>query len=341
MEKPTAIDLFSGCGGLSEGLKAAGFAVIGAVEKESLAAHTYRLNHPEVRVWEADIRKVSAASVGRELGLRPGELTLIAGCPPCQGFSRLRTLNGARDVGDDRNELTFDYIRFVRALRPKALMFQNVPGLLLDQRYEELTARLRRLGYRPRCVVRDAADFGIPQRRPRLILMAGRGFEVPFPAPEPPENRRTVRAVIHGLPEPGSSGDPAHDIAENRTPRIQALIRRIPPDGGSRKDLGEEEVLECHRRCDGFYDIYGRIAWDDVAPTLTGGFVNPSKGRFLHPEQHRCVTPREAALLQSFPRKYVFPMARGKYAVAEMIGNAFPPRLAQRHAEALASALGL
>lgn len=334
-----ALDLFAGCGGLTQGLVDAGFAVVGAIELSTVAAHTYAMNHPGVRVWNEDIRAVTATSVMRDLDLRPGELDLIAGCPPCQGFSRLRTLNGTQEVEDDRNDLVFQYLRFVRALKPKALMFENVPGLLRDERFRRLDAKLRRLGHRTAAQVRDAADFGVAQRRTRLILMAGRKFNISFPEPVADAARGTVRDVIGNLAAPGGTGDAAHDVVENRAEHVRELIRNVPLDGGSRRDLDDDATLECHRRCDGFYDVYGRMAWDRVAPTLTSGFVNPSKGRFLHPEQHRCITPREAALLQSFPVGYKFPMERGKYPVAEMIGNAFPPEFARHHAAAVVAAL--
>ena len=115
--------------------------------------------------------------------------------------------------------------------------------------------------------------------------------------------------------------------------RSRTLIRLIPKDGGSRLDLGRQRQLGCHRRCDGFKDVYGRMAWDDVSPTVTGGCVNPSKGRFLHPTKNRCVTLREAALLQSFPPTYRFSLRRGKFPAAQMIGNALPPEFIRRHAK--------
>lgn len=114
-----------------------------------------------------------------------------------------------------------------------------------------------------------------------------------------------------------------------------AIIRKIPKDGGSRGQLGREAQLACHRKCDGFNDIYGRMSWEKPAPTITGGCINPSKGRFLHPEQDRAITLREAALLQGFPRTYKFDMSKGRYPAAQMIGNAFPPAFAARHAKVL------
>jgi DNA (cytosine-5)-methyltransferase 1 len=121
-----------------------------------------------------------------------------------------------------------------------------------------------------------------------------------------------------------------HDHSANRTEKIVELIRKIPKDGGSRAHLGDEQQLACHKRLDGFYDVYGRMAWDAVAPTITSGFVNPSKGRFLHPSQNRTITLREAALLQTFPSYYRFPLDRGKYAAAALIGNALPPEFIRR-----------
>src|SRR5690606_12010561 len=116
--------------------------------------------------------------------------------------------------------------------------------------------------------------------------------------------RRSVRDAIGDLPKPSVSDDPLHDPMEDRSERIAKMIALIPKDGGSRSALGKRRQLECHKRCNGFKDVYGRMAWDDVAPTITGGCVNPSKGRFLHPTQNRAITLREAALLQSFPPNY-------------------------------------
>jgi DNA (cytosine-5)-methyltransferase 1 len=329
--KPRAIDLFSGCGGLTTGLKQAGFRVVGAVEIDPLAVETYRLNHRIPTVWKKDIRKLSVAEVMETLGLSVGQLDLLAGCPPCQGFSSMRTLNGGKRITDRRNDLVFEFLRFARVLRPKGVMLENVPGLATNQRLKKLRKELEDLGFQVAVHVLDAADFGVPQRRRRMILLGSRLGSI-SPA-TPSATRRTVRDAIADLAPAGTSGDPLHDLPEKRAPRIANLIRGIPADGGSRVDLGEQLQLQCHRDCDGFKDVYGRMAWDKVAPTITSGCVNPSKGRFLHPTEHRTITLREAALLQGFPPKYRFSLRRGKFAVAEMIGNALPPEFIRCHAE--------
>ena len=331
--KPTAVDLFCGCGGLTVGLKRAGFQVVGAVDIDPLSVKTYTANHPEVRVWQQDIRELEPSELLEEIGLEVGQLDLLAGCPPCQGFSTIRTMNGRVRVKDPRNELVLEFQRFVEALRPRAVMMENVPGLADDERFASFQRKMRELGYLGHHRILNAAEYGVPQRRRRLIYLAGLGVEIPFGRKS--RKMKKVKDAIGGLPKAGESGDPVHDMPERRSPKVMALIRRIPKDGGSRTDLPEEFQLDCHKRCNGFKDVYGRMAWNDVAPTITSGCFNPSKGRFLHPEEDRAITMREAALLQGFPRRYKFPTTDNKSAVALMIGNALPPPFIAAHARSI------
>lgn len=326
-----AIDLFSGCGGLTLGLEQAGFDVVGAVEIDAAAVSTYRANHHHVNLKHLDIRRLSARGFRRELKMRVGELDLLAGCPPCQGFSVLRTHNGSKKNKDHRNELVHHMLRFAREFRPKAIMMENVPGLMGQRPFMELCNGLRALGYAVACAIKDAAHYGVPQRRRRLILLAGRDFEPRFA--KEVHRIRTVRSAIGAMTEPGRGRDAVHNLPEKkRAERVAQLIRDIPKDGGSRTDLPNSRQLPCHRRSNGFKDIYGRMAWDSISPTITSGCFNPSKGRFLHPEKNRAITMREAALLQTFPPNYVFDVSWGKEAIALMIGNALPPEFIRRHA---------
>jgi len=327
--KPKAIDLFCGCGGLTLGLKQAGFDVVGAVEIDALAAETYRMNHAEVTVWEDDITALSTLSIKRKLHVRKGELDLLAGCPPCQGFSTMRTLNGGKKIKDDRNDLIFEFLRFIKDFEPKAIMMENVPGLIDDKRFKKFCKEIKSLGYIPNYAVENAADYGVPQRRRRTILLAGRGFKIDFA--EKVKEKKTVADAIKNMPKPGKSGDFLHDMPELRTDKVKRLIAMIPKNGGSRTDLPKKEQLDCHKKCDGFKDVYGRMAWDKQSPTITSGCTNPSKGRFLHPTKNRAITLREAALLQTFPASYKFPTGKGKGDIALMIGNALPPEFIKVH----------
>lgn len=332
-QKLHAIDLFSGCGGLSLGLKGAGFSVAAAVEIDRKAQETYRLNHPEVQLYAQDIRALDPAEILVEAGFATGELDLLAGCPPCQGFSRLRTKNKVTSVSDDRNDLVQDFLRFVQIMQPKTVMLENVPALAKDERFLGMQQKLHQLGYQSVVHVLDAADFSVPQRRRRLIMLASR-VHTPVVAAKA-RRRITVREALKGMSEPGKGGDKLHNMGENRSQKMRDLIALIPKDGGSRNDLPPLYHLDCHKRSDGFSDVYGRIAWDDVAPTITSGCSNPSKGRFLHPGQDRTISLREAAVLQGFPRSYRFDVRHGKESIALMIGNALPPPFITAHARAL------
>ena len=331
-----AIDLFSGCGGLTTGLKQAGFTVVGAVECDSLAVETYRMNHPRVKLFPQDIRSIKGAEILQELSLQKGELDLLAGCPPCQGFSTMRTLNGKHSVEDERNDLLFEFLRLVKELEPKAIMMENVPGLAKDTRIDEFLAGIKELGYygeKDAVAVHNAADYGVPQRRRRMILLSGKKGRIPFASPS--QKKLTVRRYLKKLPPVGKSGDPLHDLPAKHNEEVQKIIQEIPKDGGSRRNLGEDKQLPCHKKSNGFKDVYARMWWDEPAPTITGGCINPSKGRFLHPQEDRAITLREAALLQGFPKGYKFSLKRGKYPVALMIGNALPPEFIRQHSLSL------
>ena len=317
-----AIDLFSGCGGLSEGLRQAGFEVVAGVEIDKNAAKAYRLNHTDSFLFEDDIRNLKTEKV-KDL-LRGKELHLLAGCPPCQGFSSLRRLNRKSSVRDKRNSLIEEYYRFVKELMPLTIMMENVPGIVNYSLFIDMVKRVKRLGYNVEYKVVNVADYSVPQRRNRLVLVGSRMDKINVADGD--GKKTTVREAFRKL-KSAINGDDLLAIYPKHSDRINKMISLIPKNGGSRKDLPMEYQLECHKKKNvGFNDIYGRLKWDSVASTITGGCLNPSKGRFLHPEEDRCISAREAALLQTFPIDYRFPLSIPRAELALLIGNALPPQ---------------
>ncbi|WP_274362915.1 DNA cytosine methyltransferase [Paenibacillus thermotolerans] len=321
-ETYTAIDLFAGCGGLSEGLRQAGFHVVAAVEINKFAAETYTENHKETLLFDEDIRTIDLQKIKKLLN---GEtLHLLAGCPPCQGFSSMRRLNRKEPVEDPRNDLILEYLRFVKEFMPLTLMMENVPSIISYPLFEEVAKELKILGYNIDFDVVNVSKYGVPQRRKRFVMVGSRVGEIKI---SPGNNeRKTVREMIGGLESAFTTSDPVHRIFPKHVKRIEEMISNIPKNGGSRRDLPEKYILDCHKKDNvGFNDVYGRLRWNDVSSTITGGCLNPSKGRFLHPEENRCISAREASLLQTFPPDYIFPAHIPKTSLALMIGNALPP----------------
>ncbi|MCC0098384.1 DNA cytosine methyltransferase [Streptomyces flavotricini] len=330
MLRPSAIDLFAGAGGATRGLRDAGLGVLAAIENDPEAARTYRTNHPKVRLFEADIRTTEPVAVLAEVGLLPGQLDVLKACPPCQGFSTL----AKGEVDEERNDLVLDVARFVKAMRPKVLLLENVPGLRRDARLPKLLEVLGSEGYLFKGDSLDATSFGVPQRRKRFILFGIRGDlrfsekrEILEFLPASFGRPRTVRHALGHLERYARDNDPL-DVHRSSSPAVQRRIEAIPV-GGNRFDLPDEHQLECHRKLTtrSASSSYGRVKLDEPAPTMTTRCTTPACGSFIHPTEHRGLTLREAATLQTFPVGYVF---QGHYgSIERQIGNAVPVRMAK------------
>ena len=314
---------------------------------DSYAAATYRSNicslDPELTLITDDIRELSPTEVVAK-HLQGDECHLLLGGPPCQGFSTHR-LKGA-GVDDARNDLIHVYFDFVRAIRPRAFLMENVPGMLWDRHAGELKRFYeegRAAGYHlEEPAVLDARDFGLPQRRKRVFILGIQlgidraGFCWPPARTHGSEvARRTepdllpwtdCRAAFIAAPP----GDPNDVHMKHGTELIKAF-ERTPPNGGSRKASGRE--LPCHAGHNGHNDVYGRIDPFKPAPTMTTACINPSKGRFVHPTLHHGITVRQAARIQTFPDNFVF--EGGLMAAGKQVGNAVPVKLAQKLIEHL------
>ena len=339
------LDLFAGAGGLSLGfhLSDLGYTPVFAVEHERAAAKTFERNFG-CEVYAGDIEDGPAY---------PGEVDLIIGGPPCQGFSPL-----GRDRDDESraelNGLWKHYLDAVRTLRPKAFVIENVPEFQKSAQFAELLGLLENdtelKRYTPAMGVLNSADYGVPQRRRRGILVAIRDFEGELPWPPEPthgpnsESGRpyvTVKDAFGELSsrtrgiDPYIDGDDQH-LHFGRRPRPTSLERykAIPP-GGNRFDLMANRpdiTPNCWlNKPTGTTDVMGRMHWDQPSPTIRTEFFKPEKGRYLHPTANRVISHREAARLQSFPDSYLFEGT--KIEIARQIGNAVPPLLGKALAD--------
>ncbi len=340
----SAVDVFAGGGGLSLGATRAGFSVRTAVELDPEAATTYRRNHPGVLVLERDVREVH----GRDLVDQPPnrELDLLMGCAPCQGFCSLTLKNRTEDP---RNRLVLEMARLIEETTPTAVIMENVAGLATRGRVllQEFLERLRAAGYRARWWIVQMADYGVPQNRRRLVLLAGHGFEISLPGatharmPKPGSGRqpwRTLRDVIDGERVPATLSAAWRNrgpqvanwhIVRDLEPQTRRRLRAALP-GRTRLELGEDLLPACHRgNYEGFRNVYTRMAWDQLPVTITAGCTTPAKGRFGHPDPRRTtISVREAATIQTFPKGYRFASHKID-RVCEMIGNAVPPLFAE------------
>ena len=330
---------------MTVGLKRAGFNVVGAVEIEKNAVDTYKVNHPEVTLFDKDIRDVSGKELKR---LSPtGKVDLLAGCPPCQGFS---SLTSKYKSFDERNLLIREVGRLIEEIKPRAVMIENVPGLADkgEMYFNEFLRKLKSLGYETQWKVLQVADYGIPQSRRRLVLIAGRRFRISIP--EPTHSRtgekglkewKTLREVIKGMPRPvkfdyakknGGADKFGWHVIRNITSTNLDRLKFAKP-GKSRAILPKRYRPDCHKdTAKGFGNVYGRMSWDQPSVTITGGCTTVSKGRFGHPTQRRTISVREAALLQTFPKNYKLGTLFMDKA-CDIIGNALPCLFAKKMAK--------
>lgn len=347
------IDLFSGCGGLSLGFIKDGHTILKALEYDANIAQTYKLNHPEVDVIVDDIKNVDTTNV-----FVKGDADIIIGGPPCQGFSMAgaRIRNGFID--DPRNYLFKHYFNIVKTVKPKAFVIENVKGIRSMQGGKVFDEILKIFSsselldgepYHIFYKIVKAVEFGIPQKRERMIIIGIRDKNVDFDKAWDdtindiiqiyPDYFKsvTIKDAIGNLPEPTEDGIIKNPAAissyqrflgcnkktitnHNKTKHSSKAIARMQKvKCGENYIVLDEEIHSVHS------GAYGRLSWNDVAPTITTRFDTPAGGRFIHPIENRTLTPREAARIQSFPDDFEF--FGNRTTICRQIGNAVPPKI--------------
>jgi len=338
MKRVIAVDLFCGAGGLTRGLLDAGIGVIKGFDINAKFKKTYEENNTGVSFISKDVIKLNKQEILDEIDVK-NNYFLLAGCAPCQPFS---TINKQNLREDDRRSLLLEFGRLVEETKPNFIFIENVPGLATGKGkriFDEFKKKLDIMNYFYVYRVVDAKKYGVPQTRKRLILIASDQGPVDFPEQTHGEGESlipyvTVRDVIYKYPII-RDGSKHKKILNHETRLLSKKNRRrmnfIKKNGGSRKELPAYLKLECHKRHKGHSDVYGRMKWDDVAPTLTCKCISISNGRFGHPTQRRGISVREAAALQTFRDDYVFYEKLTLNTL--MVGNAVPPLLAKKMGE--------
>ena len=335
----SAVDMFCGVGGLTYGLKQAGINVIAGLDIDETCKYPFEENNHAEFITK-DIRKFTSAELSE---LYPEDsIKLLVGCAPCQPFSAQTRKNKNRS-SDKRWSLLDEFGRLIEEVKPQLIAFENVPLIRKENIFTNFCDKLRSLGYHfdPELIV-YCPDYGIPQKRRRLVLIASIWGEVeliPKTHSSSPEDGllafRTVKDAIGDLPKIGDGEEYEQDRLHRSRKLSDMNKKRImhSKPGGTWKDWDEELRLPCHQKPSGkgYTTVYGRMDCDDLAPTITTQFINLGSGRFGHPEQHRALSLREGALLQTFPKDYKFIQPNSPITVsriASYIGNAVPVDLA-------------
>lgn len=326
-----AVDLFCGAGGLTRGLKDANVQVNLGVDFDANCKFPYEYNN-EASFLHASVTDINAKQL--KDGLSGGTYSLLAGCAPCQTFS---SYNAKANESDKRWWLLQEFARLVNESKPTFITMENVPGLKEQDVFRQFVATLEKLKYHLWFDVVNAADYGLPQNRRRLVLIGSKLGPIELLKPEQMNAKpKSVQEAIgqlrylgHGEVDPK---DPLHQAAKLSDLNFQRMIYSKP--GGTWRDWPKYLVADCHKKDSGstFASVYGRMKWDAPAPTMTTQYYGFGNGRFGHPEQDRAISLREGAIFQGFPKDYQF-IEKGKpfskSAVARMIGNAVPVKLGE------------
>src|SRR3989344_38471 len=333
-KKLKVIDLFCGIGGLSHGLIKEGLDVVAGIDNDNSCKYGYEYNN-KAKFIHKDILQVSAKEINKLFGAKKETIRVLVGCAPCQPFSRLNL----KQITAQQLEPIGKFANLIKETLPDIVSMENVGGLADMKKYpifKTFIDTLEENGYTYKYEIVDVSEYGVPQRRKRLVLLASRFGEIQLIKRTHKGKRVTVRDVIKNL-EPLKDGgasetDPLHR-ARKLSPKNLKRIKSTPHDGGSSRSWNKNLVFDCHIKDTGKTyrgTVYGRMRWEDPAPTMTTQCIGLGNGRFGHPEQDRAISLREAAIFQTFPANYRFTESNEPIVVAHIakfIGNAVPVRL--------------
>lgn len=332
----SAIDLFCGIGGLSYGLKSAGINVKAGIDIDSECEYAYSVNCEAKFIGES-VDKIKASTLNDIYG--ESKVKILAGCAPCQPFSSYNYKN--KKQKDKKWQLLYEFARLVKETNPNIVTMENVPTLLNFKKapvFLDFVKELKDMGYNVWYNVVYAPDYGIPQKRKRLVLLASKFGDIELIPPTHKSSEYiTVENAISHLKKI-SDGEHTDDDIIHRSPKLTEInLRRIKqskPGGSWKRDWDEDLKLACHLSDSGksYGSVYGRMKWDEPAPTMTTFCTGIGNGRFGHPEQDRAISLREASILQSFPENYKFVDSIENLkssVIAKHIGNAVPPKLGE------------
>lgn len=339
-----AVDLFCGVGGLTYGLQQGGINVKAGYDIEHNCKYPYEANNSAQFIAQS-VTEVTGEDI--QAFWSKGVIRVLAGCAPCQPFSSIATANFNRQEHAKWGML-FHFSRLVCETMPEFVTMENVPGVVREEPFKAFVQTLEQQGFNVVYGVLDAANYGAPQHRKRLVLLASRLGAISLPEMTHPNKGDliTVRKAIAHLPrlESGevSPHDPLHKAAKLNALNQQRIL--ASREGGTWRDWPESLRADCHKKESGRHSsgVYGRMRWDSPAPTMTTLCYGYGNGRFGHPEQHRGISLREAAIFQSFPESYQFAPPGKEVSMkhtGRMIGNAVPPKLGEAIAKALLKAL--
>ena len=341
LPKIEVVDLFCGIGGLSYGMKSKGFKILAGFDLDWTCQYAYETNNDAKFVYK-DIKIVTKDDIKPLYSKKA--IKVLAGCAPCQPFSSYAYKNKKKDP--NKYDLLYEFGRLVKDVQPDIVTMENVPAIAsfkLKPVLADFVNVLKEEGYHVEHQVVYCPDYGIPQTRKRLVLLASRLGKIELiPPTHKKDNYVTVRDTIENLPplEAGESS-PCDSLHRCRTLSPLNMRRMIAtPYGGSWKDWPEELLLDCHKKEGGesFGSVYGRMVWDEPAPTMTTLCTGIGNGRFGHPDQNRAISAREAAMFQTFPLTYRFFENEEEVSLSKAsryIGNAVPPRLGEVIAESI------